>query len=324
MLSRTAENLYWLGRYLERAENVARMVDVEYHAGVEAGPAAGPERNIWEALIATTGARDEYARLSEASHERGGLAPGDFLVFAVDNPNSIRSIVTRARGLALELREFISREVWLEVNALYLVLARRRILEQAEIYDICTNIKRSIETVFGLYDNTVLFEEGREWFRTGIYLERADMTSRILDAKYHILLESPSEVGGALDRFQWAAILRSASAWEAFRKTIRDAPTGPHVAEFLVHNAQFPRSLAFCVMAMLRHYGNATAASPVRMRTPAGREMTLLQIDLSAHPIDEIIEGGLHEFLDGFQERLIAIDRLMQDNLFRTLPESVA
>lgn len=324
MLSRTAENLYWLGRYLERAENVARMVDVEYHAEIEAGPAAGSDGNTWEALVAATGAREEFARLTAAHRDEGGIDPGDFLVLAIDNPNSIRSVVTNARNLARGLREFISREVWAEINALYLVLSRRSHLEQAEMFDICTSIKRSIETVFGLYDNTVLFEEGREWFRTGIYLERSDMTSRIIDAKYHILLPSADEVGGALDRFQWAAILRSASAWEAFRKTVRGTPTGPRVAELLVHSRQFPRSLAFCVMAMLRHYQNATASSPPRMRTPAERAMTLLQIDLLARPIDEIVESGLHEFLDDFQQRLIAISGLMHDNIFRALPERVA
>lgn len=322
MLSRTAENLYWLGRYLERAENVARMVDVEYHAEIEAGPAAGG--NTWEALVAATGAREQYASLVAEHESEGGLDPGDFLILSIDNANSVRSVVTAARGLARSLREFLSREVWAEINALYLVLSHRNHLEQAEMFDICNSIKRSIETVFGLYDNTVLFEEGREWFRTGIYLERADMTSRIIDAKYHILLPSADEVGGALDRFQWAAILRSASAWEAFRKTIRGTPTGPRVAELLVHNSRFPRSLAFCAMAMLRHYQNAAAASPPGMRTPAERAITLLQIDLFARRIDEVIEGGLHEFLEDFQGRLIEINVLVHDNIFRALPERVA
>lgn len=324
MLSRTAENLYWLGRYLERAENIARMVDVEYHAEIEAGPVTGDSGNIWEALITATGGAEAYAELSKSMAGEGGIDPGDFMVLSVENPNSVRSVVTSARNLARSLREFVSREVWAEINALYLVLSRRRQMEQAEVFDICNSIKRNIETVFGLYDNTVLFEEGREWFRTGIYLERADMTSRVIDAKYHILLPSLDEVGGPLDRFQWAAVLRSASAWEAFRKTVRGTPTGPRVADFLVHNTRFPRSLAFCVMAMLRHYQNATVTSPAAMRTPGERAMTLLQIDLAGREIDEIISTGLHEFLDEFQQRLMEISQSLHDNIFRVLPERVA
>jgi uncharacterized alpha-E superfamily protein len=232
-------------------------------------------------------------------------------------------VVTQARNLARGLREFISREIWSEINGLYLVLSRRSRLEQAEVFDICNTIKRSIETVFGLYDNTVLLEEGREWFRCGAYIERADMTSRILDAKYHILLPRVSDVGGPLDRFQWAAILRSASAWEAFRKIVRDTPSAPRVTELLIHNQQFPRSLIFCLMGLLRHYKNAMAFSPPTMRAPAERAMTLLQLDVAGVTTAGIVEGGLHEFLDDFQKRLIAIDAALNESIFRALPETV-
>jgi uncharacterized alpha-E superfamily protein len=323
MLSRTAENLYWLGRYLERAENVARMVDVEYHAEIEAGAISGETGNTWDALITATGAHDLYAEANANSASEDGIQPGDFLVLSIDNPNSIRSVVTNARNLARGLREFISREIWSEINGLYLVLSRRYHLEQAEVFDICNTIKRSIETVFGLYDNTVLLEEGREWFRGGAYIERADMTSRILDAKYHILLPDVADVGGPLDRFQWAAILRSASAWEAFRKTTRGTVSAPRVTELLIHNPQFPRSLIFCLMALLRHYKNATAASPPPMRAPAERAITLLQLDVAGVTTADIVESGLHEFLDEFQKRLIDIDAALSESIFRALPEHV-
>ncbi|MCA9820961.1 MAG: alpha-E domain-containing protein [Dehalococcoidia bacterium] len=323
MLSRTAENLYWLGRYLERAENVARMVDVEYHAEIEAGASSGDTGDTWNALITATGAHALYAEANERAASTGGIAPGDFLVLSIENPNSIRSVVSEARNLARGLREFISREIWSEINGLYLVLSRRNHLEHPEIFDICTTIKRSIETVFGLYDNTVLLEEGREWFRCGAYIERADMTSRILDAKYHILLPEVSDVGGPLDRFQWAAILRSASAWEAFRKTVRGTPTAPRVTELLIHNQRFPRSLIFCLMALLRHYKNATAASPPVMRAPAERAITLLQLDVDGVTTANIVESGLHEFLDDFQKRLIEINTALSESIFRVLPEDV-
>jgi uncharacterized alpha-E superfamily protein len=323
MLSRTAENLYWLGRYLERAENVARMVDVEYHAEIEAGSISGESGNTWDALITATGARALYEETNAGVAEGEALAPGDFLVLSIDNPNSIRSVVTQARSLARGLREYISREIWSEINGLYLVLSRRSHLEQAEVFDICTSIKRSIETVFGLYDNTVLLEEGREWYRCGAYIERADMTSRILDAKYHILLPEVGDIGGPLDRFQWAAILRSASAWEAFRKTVRGTPSAPRVAELLIHSRQFPRSLIFCLMGLLRHFQNAMSDSPPPMRARSERAITLLQLDVAGVTTSDILESGLHEFLDDFQKRLIEIDATLSESIFRALPERV-
>ncbi len=319
MLSRTAENLYWLGRYLERCENVARIVDVEYHAGIEFGTASDVGA-LWDALITTTGA----AQIYQAAISNGNLIPpGDFLILNTQNPNSVRSVVNHARNLARGLREFISREIWAEINGLYLSLSEIDHLEQAEVFDTCAKIKRCIETIFGLYDNTVLLEEGREWFRCGTYIERADMTSRILDAKYHILLPDPSEVGGALDRFQWAAILRSASAWEAFRKTVRGTPSAARVTDLLIHSERFPRSLTFCLMGLLRHYNNAAEKAPTKMRAPAEREITVLRLDVVGIDTMQILEAGLHEFLDTFQQRLIAIDRLLSEKIFRALPEPV-
>lgn len=317
MLSRTAENLYWLGRYLERAENAARMVDVEYHATIESGMRQAYD--TWGALIAATGAGANY----EAAKHEGRGDPADFLVLSRDNPNSIRSLVDQARFLARTLREHISREVWLEINELHLDLGERTSARRSEIFDLCHRVKRSIDTVFGLYDNTVVFDEGRDWFRCGFYLERADMTSRILDSKYHILLPDPSEVGGTLDRYQWTAILRSASAWEAFRKLSSVAPSGPGVAELLIFSPVFPRSLAFCSAALLRHYGNAVRNTPRAMRALAERELTLVQLDLAAVTVDDVIENGLHEFLDEFQKRLIGADRALSDHIFRALPEKV-
>ena len=319
MLSRTAENLYWLGRYLERCENVARIVDVEYHAGIEFG-GASEMAGLWDALITTTGAERLY---KSATTDGKAIPPGDFLILSTQNPNSIRSVVNHARNLARGLREFISREIWTEINGLYLSLAEQEHLDEAEVFDVCSRIKRSIETVFGLYDNTVLLEEGREWFRCGTYIERADMTSRILDAKYHILLPDISDVGGALDRFQWAAILRSASAWEAFRKTVRGTPSATRVADLLIHSERFPRSLTFCLMGLLRHYNNAAVRSPTKMRAPAEREITVLRLDIASESTTQILEAGLHEFLDTFQQRLTQIDRLLVDNIFRASPEPV-
>ena len=213
MLSRVAENLYWLGRYLERAENMARVAAVNYKASVEERAADEDDAMLWDALVRAIGSQEGYAEARAASPS---LASGEWLIFSHENPGSLRSTIALARGLARELREHISREVFEEINLLY--LASSEADPRAGLRPYTATVQRGIAATFGLYDNTVLYDEGREWFRCGMYIERADMTSRIIDAKYYMLLPSIADVDGPLDRYRWLAILRSASAHEAFRK----------------------------------------------------------------------------------------------------------
>ena len=321
MLSRVAENLYWLGRYLERAENAARMADVEYHASVETGARGIELGSMWEALIAATGALTDYER---ARASDPALSPADFLILADANSQSIRSVVGHARSLARALREHISREVFEEINLLHLALQRRSAFTETDLYDLCREVRRGVQTALGLYDNTALHDEGREWFRCGLFLERADMTSRILDSKYHVLLPSVSEVGGPLDRFQWMAVLRSASAWEAYGKVTRSGVSGPGVVGMLIFQPEFPRSLVFCLAALRRHFERATALTPAAQSVHAQRVLTLLALDLAAYDIHRVVLEGLHEFLDQFQARLIQADRAITEHIFRVMPEAVA
>lgn len=320
MLSRVAENLYWLGRYLERAENVARMARADYEASLE-GMRLAEGRSVWDGLLAATDSQDAFAAAREAAP---ALSASDFLLFAEVNDGSLRATVERARWLARGLREHISREAWEEINALHLSLAGRHRVAEADLEEVAADIRRRIQTVLGLYDNTALRDEGRDWFRCGLFIERADMTSRILDAKYHILLPEASEVGGPLDRFQWMAILRSASAWEAFRKIGRREVSGPAVIDLLVFNRDFPRSLAFSVMALRRHFEEATAATPPQRRVSALRRIVLLELDIAALNVAEIVGSGFHEFLDDFEGRLGEIDEAVTGDIFRGLPEPAA
>lgn len=321
MLSRVAENLYWLGRFLERAENAARMAHVEYLAAVETGDLGAPAGSFWEPLVKASGAGEAY---EAAVEEDPDLSPAYFLILAHANPNSLRSSIAEARALARAARELISREVWEEINELHLALQSREALREDELYDLCRSVKRSVETTIGLFDHTVLRDEGGEWFRCGLYIERADMTSRILDTKYHVLLPSVSEVGGPLDRYQWMAVLRSASAWEAFRKVYRADISGPRVAGMLIFEPAFPRSLAFCVGALCDHFRRATVLTPPLERLPVQSILTLLELELGALNIDSVVAMGLHEFLADFQERLNQVQTGLTDHIFRALPESVA
>ena len=314
MLSRVAENLYWLGRYLERTENIARMAHVEHEVSLEGG------QEVWHSLVSTTASNELYW---EALLESPELTHSEFLLSSTLNPGSLRSTLVRARELARGLREHISREVWEELNALYLFLSRRR-FGPNEIHELCTETQRRTQTILGLYDNTVLRDEGREWFRCGMYLERADMTSRIIDAKYHILLPRGDSIGGPFDRFQWVAVLRSASAREAYRRLGYSEVDGMLVAQLLIFSVEFPRSLAFSVQALARHYQQATAEAPKRRRAAAERGIALLNLDLGAADIEEVVDDGLHEFLDEFQARLIEVDRAITEDIFRAEPSRVA
>lgn len=314
MLSRVAENLYWLGRYVERTENMARMAIVEHEASLEG---TGADGGIWDSLIHATASDDAFAA---ARAESPDLTDSEFLLLSMLNPGSLRATFARARELARGLREYISREVWEEMNGLYLFLAYRKQFVAGDVHELCTETQRRTATILGLFDNTVLRDEGREWFRCGMYLERADMTSRIVDAKYHILLPAADAVGGPFDRFQWIAVLRSASAREAYQRTGRGEVEGPQVAELLIFSRDFPRSLSFCLQALQRHYQQAAAETPKRRRARAARHLGILNLDFDAGDIEQVIDDGLHEFLDDFQARLIDVDRAITEDIFRAAP----
>jgi uncharacterized alpha-E superfamily protein len=313
MLSRVAENLYWLGRYLERVENIARMARVEHEVSLESG------QEIWHSLVSTTASNQLFW---DTLVESPDLTHSEFLIYSMHNPASLRSTLVRARELARGLREHISREVWEEINALYLYLALRKQYTANDIHEFCGETQRRTQTILGLYDNTVLRDEGREWFRCGMYLERADMTSRIIDAKYHILLPRGASVGGPYDRFHWMAVLRSASAREAYRRMGNSEVDGIRVVQLLIFSQEFPRSLAFCVQALQRHYQQGAAQTPKRRRAAAERGIALLHLDVGAMDMEQLIDDGLHEFLDGFQQRLIEIDRAITDHIFRAEPNA--
>ena len=319
MLSRVAENLYWLGRDLERVENIARMAEVSHTVSVESGGVDG-DQHAWDAVLAATGSLELYG---EAHEEDPQLTPAEFLLLSSANPNSLRRTLVVARSLARELREQLSREVWEEINRIYLdVHATRTDFRDFRdgMHAFCDQVRSGVASILGLFDNTVLMDEGRDWFRCGVYLERADMTSRIVDTKYFVLLPSAQDIGGALDRSQWVAVLRSASAWQAFRMTHRGAITGPRVATMLVRGEQFPRSLYFCVRAFRRHFEAASDRTPAGQTIHVARELALLDLDLASVDEAALVRQGVHEFMDGFQARLIDVDRLLHEHIFRVLP----
>lgn len=321
MLSREADAMFWIGRYVERAEATARIVDVQYHSELEGAfplnegepSAAG---GLWGPILTITGdARFFAQRHGDDQSERNVL---DYFAFDRSNPNSITASVTRARENARGVREMISSEMYESLNMFYLEATRwdvDKILE-ASPHGFFTQIKNASHLFHGITDRTLPLGEARAFLECGMFLERADKTARILDVKYHILLRE-EEVGGTLDQHQWAAVLKSVGAFEAFRKTHRFGITPDKVVSFLVLNPAFPSSICYAVAqteCALRDIGLSHQEPPSNR---AERLIGRLHADLAFLTTEEIFETGLHPFLDSVQIRCNEIGNAITEAYLR-------
>ncbi|MHB8763434.1 MAG: alpha-E domain-containing protein [Deferrisomatales bacterium] len=315
MLSRVADALYWMSRYMERAENVARFVDVNLHMSLDI---PGSPSEQWGPLVAATGDRDAYAA-------RYGEPTGDqvvrFLTFDTENPNSILSCVTAARENARSARQFLTLEMWEQLNQHYLRLkdaaARGQGMELP--HEFFTDVMMASQLFQGITDATMSHGEGWNWCRVGRKLERADKTSRILDVKYFVLLPRVADVGTPYDDLLWAAVLRSTSAFEMYRK--RHHQISPErVVEFLVLDQEFPRAIHNCVIGAEESVRAISGTPAGSFRNLAEQRLGKLRAELDYARVEEIIEGGLHEFLDGLQTKVNAAGSAIQDVFFALRP----
>lgn len=317
MLSRVAHSLYWMSRYIERAENVARLVDVnlQFLIDFQSIDEEGGERH-WGSILASTGDQELFDSLYERVDSR---TVTDFLAFDPSNPGSILSCVFAARENARMIRDQISAEMWQAINELYLFIKERSATDvwAAGPSEFFQYIKTGSHLFQGLTEATYSRGEGWEFIRFGKFLERADKTMRILDVKYHILLPNAGDVGGAVDTAQWQAVLRSASALEAYRRFYVREILPWKVAEFLLFSDTFPRSVHYCALQVddcVRRILGETGARP---KTAAGRASRRLIADLESLSIDEVLEDGLHEFLIETQKSLEKIgDEVVQTTMF--------
>jgi len=306
MLSRVAHSLYWMSRYIERAENVARLLDVNLQFLLDFQGLETTELNTWEALILSSGDEALFRELHASADSRSVT---EFLAFDLRNPGSILSCVYAARENARMIRDQISLEMWETINELHLVLKSTNTANvwAAGPQEFFARINRASHLFQGLTASTYSRSEGWEFIQFGKYIERADKTTRILDVKYHMLLPTAADVGGALDTAQWQAVLRSASALEAYRRYYVREILPWKVAEFLIFSDSFPRSLHFClaeVDAFLRRILGETGTRP---RSPATRASRRLLADLQSLTISDVLEQGLHEFLVSVQSTLARI-----------------
>lgn len=318
MLSRVANSIYWMARYVERAENVARFIDVNLQLMAE----IPDEQKQWSPLIFASGDEEGYHKKHDEVYDQTRVI--NYLTFDRDNPNSIVNCLSAARENARSIREVISSEIWLLLNKSYLNLRMSNAAQRAsESPTEFFNEIKSVSHMFaGLSQNTMTHGEAYQFMRLGASMERADKTSRILDVKYFILLPHVEDVGTPLDNLQWAAVLKSASAWEAFRKRYRQI-TPRNVAEFLVSESGFPRSMHHCLIEAEHRLHTISGSRMGSYDNRAELEIGRLRSDMDYTPIDDVLNRGLHEFIDDFQQRLNLIDTAIFETFFalRSLPQ---
>lgn len=311
MLSRVANSIYWLSRYMERAENVARFIDVNLHMMLDL-PADLNQQ--WQPLVSISGDEAEF-RTRYAAPTRENVIK--FLALDAQYPNSILSCLRSARENARTVREVISSEMWELVNTSYLNITAAASAELVihSPYSFFAEVKKASHLFEGITDATMLHGEGWHFYQMGRLLERADKTSRLLDVKYFILLPAASDVGTPLDDLQWAAVLRSASALEMYRKRYGHI-VPEQILEFLVLEHEFPRSIHYC-LTRSNDSLHAISGTPIGMyRNPAEQRLGQLRAELAYSDTRQIISQGLHEFLDAFQSKLNLVDRAIFDTFF--------
>jgi uncharacterized alpha-E superfamily protein len=300
LLARDAENLFWLARYVERAENLARILDVNatFSRDIRGG-------RDWLPVLQLNA---DERRFRERHGDPTADAVLRFYVLDRDNPTSIVSAIASARANAKALRPQTSREMWAQLNVLHNWVAGLddQALVASELTRLLGRIREACQTHTGVTEGTFYRDQGWHFYWLGRYIERADQTTRLLDIKYHLLLPRGQDVGSALDLGQWNALLRSAAGYHAFRRIESGAITPAKVAGFLLLDGHFPRSVALCVgegehlLSELRSrwlLGGADALAAIRS----------LRERLGGLTIDAILAGGLHEFLDDLQQRFIAL-----------------
>src|SRR4051794_20532048 len=296
MLSRTADNLYWLSRYAERADFVARILDATLR--LAALPSSyGGERNEWEGAVAVAGDLQAFKQLYDTANED---TVRDFLAFSPQNPSSIRSCIETARENARAVRTALTVEMWDAINGAWLELRNKNSREMShEEFVRFVDWVKGVSLAFDGSAYRTMLRNDSFWFtRLGLAIERADNTARILDVKYHLLLPETERIGGSLDYFQWTTILRQVSALTAYHWGYRESVKPWLVADLLILNRQMPRSLANCYEILVRHLDLIGEA--YGRRGPSQRYASNVRARLSTTRIETVFAQGLHEFVEQF------------------------
>ena len=314
MLSRTAEHLFWMSRLIERAENLARLLDVTWRLSLVQPPDAANRE--WHALLLLNSLEKAYSARHEDVNAANVLR---FLISDPDNPSSIYACLRAGRENAHAVRGSITTEMWETLNSTWLDLRAQNHEQRmqngpAEFFEW---VKIHSSLIRGATFGTLLQDECYHFIRLGTLLERADNTARILDAKFHVM--KPRGEDSVTDLYQWGALLRSVSAFEVYRKVYRAAVITPErVAELLVLHPSMPRSLLFCMNGVVRNLDLIANSHSGETQRQAGKLFSELRYARS----EELLAMGLHDFLSHFMDRIYLIgDGITRDFL---VPSEVA
>mgnify|MGYP001222295062 FL=1 len=313
MLSRTAENLYWTARYLERADSIARLLEVAYRISLIPNTQEG-YNNEWESILATSGTKEDYlSSYKEIKKDKIEY----FLIFDDRNTSSIKNCINKARENIKMVRTAVTLEVWNAVNSFFhsfeeLIKRKYYSKDLPEIIDL---VKRNVNLIKGTIINTQLLNDGFDFLILGNYFERADFTARIIDVKYFILLPSTSLIGKQVDNFQWSLMLRSVSSYRAFKWAYGNSEIDYiKIIDFLILNDKCPRSLYFSVEKINFHfnrlkknYKQAGSISP---------KIENLFKKLKKLSVNDILEEGLHDFLINFIEDIADVYQDLERKYF--------
>jgi uncharacterized alpha-E superfamily protein len=312
VLSRIADSLYWMSRYLERAGNTARLVEINLLHLLEAEDAL-PEAAQWLPLLSISGSEEAYKKRYDGG-EITASRTIQFMTRERQNANSIRSSLRLARENARVVRDRISNEMWEAINEIWLRMDR--LLEGSTAAErspaIYAEVLDGVARFHGISVSTMMRGEAYGFYLLGTCVERADMTARILDVKYHLVLPDVSMVGSPLDYYQWAALLKSLSAFEAYRRRYQADLRPVDIAEFVVFEGNFPRSLRFSVEHM--RLALEAIGSDGAQRT--GAAMTGLEGHLEQISAERVLSHGLHEYLEEFLVKIAAFDSAVAREYF--------
>jgi len=297
MLSRTADHLYWMARYTERAENLARMLDVNCRMTL-LRQEEDIVRRRWASTLATVGQIDAYLAARETITQDAAI---DWIAFESSNAGSIEHCLDRARENAHAVRGTLTSETWETLNATWLELKRykRVAARRQNPGDFFEWVKFRSHVARGVIQGTMLHDEALEFTLLGTYLERADNTARILDARFELLMPDSAAPDATVDYYEWSALLRSVSAFEVYRKVYRTLITPRRVAELLVFHDAMPRSLRHCMSRVhetLERVANARSAETLRR---SGE----IHASLQYGRVDDVLEIGVREYLAQFLSR---------------------
>jgi uncharacterized alpha-E superfamily protein len=307
MLSRVAEAIYWISRYCERAENVARFIKVNYSLTLDsAATTLSPQ---WMPLVYTSGDHEDFhERYPDGSREN----VLQFLILDPKNPNSIYSCIAQARETARTVREILPDSLWEQINRFYLVVKEAAEAPEKTIkdaYQFCQSVYLANHLLVGISESCMPRDETWHFFQVGRYIERADKTSRIVDVQYYLLLPNASQVGSPIDIVRWSSLLKSVEALNVYHR-IRGRIIPEKVADFLIFDDRFPRSIQYCIMQAHIHLRAIRQMAGIELVETT--EMTARRISdqLKATEIETVIANGMHDFIDQFQ---VSINELGQE-----------